>query len=72
MEALTYRYGEDNIFDFDFMDDFTTVTLAKEEYGVDVARLTYEDEDDFYCFSEDISYTEEELFDRFNIQRVDT
>lgn len=72
METLIYRHGEDNICDFYFMEDFTTVALADEEYGIDTAELKYKDEDDFYCFSEDRSYTEDELFARFNIQKVDT
>lgn len=69
-EALTYEHGIDNIFDYDFMDDFTTVILAKEEYGVDISNLTYQDEDDFYCFSEKKAYTQDELFKRFNIVEI--
>ena len=56
----------DNIFDFSFMDDFTTIGLAKEEYGIDVSELKFED--DFHCFSEKKSFTTEELYKKFNIE----
>lgn len=69
-EKLLYKYGQDNIFDFSFMNDFTTVILAREEYNIDISNLKYQDEDDFYCFSEKIAYSENELFKKFNIQRV--
>ena len=69
---LTYRHGhkEDNIFDFSVINDFTTVILAREEYNIDISNLKYQDEDDFYCFSENLAYLEDELFKKFNIQRV--
>ena len=38
---LTYKYGIDNIFDFSFMEDFTTVILAKEEYEIDISKLDF-------------------------------
>ena len=66
MNKLIYRPETDNIFDFYFMDDFTTVELAKEEYGIDISKV--ENEDDFYCFSEKKSYTTEELYKKFNIE----
>jgi len=56
----------DNIFEFSFMDDFTTVMLAKEVYGIDISELKYED--DFYSFSEKKSYTTEELYKKFDIE----
>ena len=68
MNKFVFRPRIDNIFDFSFMDDFTTVELAKEEYGIDISELKHEDEDDFYCFSEKKSYTTEELFKKFNIE----
>jgi len=70
MDRLVYRHGIDNIFDFSFMDDFTTVELAKEEYGIDISELKYSDGDDFYCFSEKKSYTTAELNKKFNIEVV--
>ena len=68
MDNFVYRHGIDNIFSFSFMDDFTTVILAEEEYGIDISELEFEDGDDFYCFSEKISYTFEELCKKFNIK----
>jgi hypothetical protein len=65
MNRLVFNPRTDNIFDFYFMNDFTTVALAKEEYGIDISELKFED--DFYCFSEKKSYTTEELFKKFNI-----
>ena len=67
---LIYKYGIDNIFDFSFMEDFTTVILAKEEYEIDISKLDFRNEDDFYSFSENKAYTEDELFEKFNIKRV--
>ena len=66
---LVYKYGQDNIFDFSFMDDFTTV-LAFEEDGNNISNLIYQDRDDFYCYSENKVYTENELFNKFNICKV--
>jgi hypothetical protein len=70
MDKLFYRHGIDNIFAHSFMDDFTTVILAEEEYGIDISELQYEDGDDFYSFSEKKSYTKKELFKRFNIEEI--
>ena len=67
---LIYKYGIDNIFDFSFMEDFTTVILAKEEYEIDISKLDFKNEDDFYSFSENRAYTENQLFEKFNIKRV--
>jgi hypothetical protein len=67
---LIYKYGIDNIFDFSFMEDFTTIILAKEEYEIDISKLGFKNEDDFYSFSENRVYTENELFEKFNIKRV--
>lgn len=67
MNRPIFRQKVENIFEFSFMDNFTTVMLAEEEYGIDISELKYEDGDDFYCFSEKKSYTEEELFKKFNI-----
>ena len=66
---LVYRYGKDNIFDFSFMEDFTTVLIFKED-GNNISNIKYEDEDDFYCFSEKKTYTKDELFKKFNIKKV--
>lgn len=66
MDIPVFRPKNDNIFEFSFMDDFTTTELAKEEYGTDISELKFED--DFYCFSEKKSYTTEELYKKFNIE----
>ena len=68
--SLNYKIGIDNIFDFSFMDDFTTVILAKEEYNIDISTLNYQNEDDFYSFIENKVYSEKELFEKFNIKKV--
>ena len=67
MDRLTLIPKIDNIFEFGFMDDFTTVLLAKEDYGIDISNLKYQNEDDFYCFSEKKVYSDEELYKKFNI-----
>lgn len=66
MDRLVFRPEFDNIFEFSFMDDFTTIELAKEEYGLDISELKFEDR--FYCFSEKKSYTTEDLYKKFNIK----
>ena len=66
MDRPVFRPKIDNIFEFSFMDDFTTIELAEEEYGIDISELNYKD--DFYCFSEKKSYTTEELYKKFNIK----
>ncbi|MDQ1339042.1 MAG: hypothetical protein QG567_191 [Campylobacterota bacterium] len=71
MDKLTLIPKIENIFEFGFMDDFTTVILAKENYGIDISGLNYEDEDDFYCFSEQKVYSNEELYKKFNIEVLD-
>ena len=68
MDKRVFRPEIDNIFDFSFMDDFTTIILAEEQYGIDISKLKYKDGDDFYCFSERKSYTTEELYKNFNIE----
>lgn len=68
MNRPVFRPKIDNIFEFSFMDDFTTIILAEEEYGIDISELKYEDGDDFYCFSEKKSYTSEELYKEFDIE----
>ena len=67
MDKYIYRPGIDNIFDFSFMDDFTTVAVVKEEGEINISELKYEN-DDFYCFSEKKSYLAEELFKKFNVE----
>ena len=52
MDKVTFNPRNENIFDFHFLDDFTTVILAEEEYDVDISNLKFGDGDDFYCFSE--------------------
>lgn len=69
MNRLVFNPRVDNIFDFSFMDDFTTIELAKEEYGIDISEFKFED--DFYCFSEKKCYAAEELFKKFNIKVLD-
>lgn len=71
MDKFTYIHGIDNLFDFNFMDDFTTVYLAEEEYGIDISELKFEDGDDLYCFSEKKSYTFEEICKKFNIEVIE-
>lgn len=66
MNRPVFKPKIDNIFEFSFMDDFTTIELAIEEYGIDISDL--KNEDDFYCFSEKKSYTTEELYRKFNIE----
>jgi hypothetical protein len=66
MDRFVFRPDIDNIFDFSFMDYFTTVEIAKEEYGIDISEL--KSKDDFYSFGEKKSYTTEELFKKFNIE----
>jgi hypothetical protein len=68
-DSLIYRYSKDNIFDFSFMEDFTTILAFKED-GKNISKINYKDEDDFYCYSENKSYTEDELFEKFNIKKV--
>jgi len=67
---IIYENEIENIFSFSFMEDFTTVLLAKEEYKINTSNLIYQDEDDFYSFSEKKAYTKNELFKKFNIQKV--
>jgi hypothetical protein len=69
MNKVVFSPKNDNIFEFSFMDDFTTVELAKEEYGIDISEIKFGD--NFYCFSEKKSYTTEKLFKKFNIEVVD-
>lgn len=65
MSKIIFNPNFDNIFDFGFMNDFTTLELAKKEYGIDISEIKY---NDFYCFSEKQSYSIEELFERFSIE----
>ena len=44
--------------------------LAFKEDGNNISNIKYEDEDDFYCFSEKKTYTKDELFKKFNIKKV--
>lgn len=67
--SYEYRYGIDNIFDFHFMDDFTTVAVAMEE-NIDISDLKHTDQDDFYSYSEHRAYNEAELFEKFNIKKI--
>lgn len=67
--VLTYVRGKDNVFDFPFMVDFTTVAILEED-GKDISSLNYDDIDDFYCYSENKVYTEKELFEKFNIKKI--
>ncbi len=66
MNRPIFRPNIDNIFEFSFMDDFTTVELAKEEYGINISEFNIEDE--FYSFSEKKSYTTKELYKRFSVE----
>ncbi|OGS70802.1 MAG: hypothetical protein A3F91_09825 [Flavobacteria bacterium RIFCSPLOWO2_12_FULL_35_11] len=67
MSKLTFTPNTDNIFEFGFMDDFTTVAILKEN-GEDISKIEYQDEDNFYCFSEQKVYSNEELYKKFNIE----
>ena len=69
-EEVEYRVGIDNIFDFNFMDDFSTIAIAREEYNIDISNLEYQSEDDFYCFTEHKVYNEKELFEKFNVKKI--
>ncbi|MGI8637906.1 MAG: hypothetical protein ACR2KZ_21110 [Segetibacter sp.] len=66
MEKTLISPEFDNIFDFYFMDDFTTIELAEEEYRIDTSELKFKD--GFYCFSEKKPYTTENLYKKFNIE----
>lgn len=66
MDRPVFNPEIDNIFEFSFMDDFTTIELAKSEYGIEISDFKFED--DFYCFSEKKSYSTEELSKKFNIE----
>lgn len=66
-EPLIYIYGKDNI--FDFMNDFTTI-LSMKDQNINTESIQYEDEDDFFCISEKKTYSEKELFEKFNILKV--
>ncbi len=66
MDKRIFRPECENIFEFGFMDDFTTVELAKEEYGIHISKLKHEN--DFYCFSEKKTYSTEDLYKKFNIE----
>lgn len=48
MEKILISPEFDNIFDFYFMDDFTTIELAGEEYWIDISEFEFKD--GFYCF----------------------
>jgi hypothetical protein len=66
---IIYNYGMDNIFDFSFMDDFTTIASLIDD-GVDVSKIDYKDEDNFYNLIEKRVYTNKQLFTKFNIKKV--
>ena len=66
---IIYNYGKDNIFDFYFMSDFTTIGALLDEKS-NLSKIEYNDEDDFYSYSENRVYTEIELFKKFNIKKV--
>lgn len=69
MDRIIFRPKVDNIFEFSFMDDFTTVELAKEEYGIDISE--FNNKADFYSFSENKSYTTEEIYKKFSIEDIE-
>lgn len=70
MDRVAFTPKTYNIFEFGFMNDFTTMLLAKEEYNIGISKLKYQDEDDFYCFSQNKAYTSENLYQKFNIYLV--
>ena len=41
-----------------------------QKYEIDISKLDFKNEDDFYSFSENRVYPENELFEKFNIKRV--
>ncbi|MEY4504212.1 MAG: hypothetical protein RL154_505 [Pseudomonadota bacterium] len=74
-EQIVLQYGIDNIFEYGFMNDFTTVTTYLEDGGdlshIDnkqVEKAIYND--DFYCVSEDKIYSKNEIYKKFNIVEI--
>ena len=74
-ESIIIKHGVDNIFEYGFMDDFTTVMAYLEDGG----NLSQIDEkklmdslyfDDFYCFSENKIYGKTELYKKFNVVEI--
>lgn len=66
MEKILFKPESGNIFAFSFMDDFTTIELAEEEYGIDISEFEFKD--GFYCFSEKKPYKTKDLYEKFNIE----
>ena len=74
MKQQTYKHGVDNIFDYHFMDDFTTVNAFVEDFlekhNLPLNAIQENAHDDFYCLSEKKIYSEQSLFAKFNIKKI--
>ena len=74
-ESIIIKHGVDNIFEYGFMDDFTTV-MAYLEDGGDLSQIDEKQLmdnlyfDDFYCFSENKIYRKMELYKKFNMVEI--
>lgn len=74
-QSIVLEYGVDNIFEYWFMDDFTTVAAYLEDGG-DLLHIDKKGietslyRDDFYCLSEKKAYTAESLYAKFNIVEI--
>ena len=67
-DRLVHKYGQYNLYDFSFMDDF--IPIREYEKIGNMSNLTYQDKNDFYCYSENKVYTEKELFNKFDIDKI--
>lgn len=69
IQTTVYKPQLENIFDFSFMSDFTTIA-SMEEDGIDTQHLSNYDEDSFYCISENKVYSTEQLYEKFKIKET--
>lgn len=74
-QPIILEHGVDNIFEYWFMNDFTTVAAHLEDRG-DLSHMRKKEietslyRDDFYCLSEKKVYTAESLHAKFNIVEI--
>lgn len=74
-EKIVLESGIDNIFEYSFMQDFTTVAVYLEEGG-DLSHLCDSAikkclyRDDFYSLVKMRPYTKDELYAKFNIFEI--